>query len=78
MLATVDVAYFVKFFDRFDLGKKGAVSLLSADGIMLARSPDDGTYVGRDLSNTPFLRIVPRVQRRARIISHRPWMESNG
>lgn len=56
VLATVDVAYFVKFFDRFDLGKKGAVSLLSADGIMLARSPDDGTYVGRDLSNTPLFK----------------------
>ena len=56
VLATIDVAYFVQFFDRFDVGKKGAVSLLSADGIMLARSPDDGTYVGRDLSSTPFFK----------------------
>jgi diguanylate cyclase (GGDEF)-like protein/PAS domain S-box-containing protein len=51
-LATIDVAYFLKFFDKFNIGTKGAISLLSADGIMLARSPDDGTFTGRDLSTT--------------------------
>jgi diguanylate cyclase (GGDEF)-like protein/PAS domain S-box-containing protein len=51
-LATIDVAYFLKFFDKFNIGEKGAISLLSADGIMLARSPDDGTFTGRDMSTT--------------------------
>ena len=52
-LATVDAPYFSQFFHKFNIGQKGAVALMSADGIVLARHPDDGTYVGRDLSNTP-------------------------
>jgi diguanylate cyclase (GGDEF)-like protein/PAS domain S-box-containing protein len=55
-LTTIDVAYFSKFYEQFDVGPNGAVSLLSADGIMLARSRDDGTYVGRDMSNSPLFR----------------------
>jgi len=52
-LATVNVAYFSQFFKKFNIGQNGAVALLSTDGIVLARNPDDGSYVGRDLSNTP-------------------------
>jgi diguanylate cyclase (GGDEF)-like protein/PAS domain S-box-containing protein len=63
VLATVDIAYFSQFFGQFNVGKKGAIALLSADGIMLARSPDDGTYVGRDLSNAPLFK--DRTKRRA-------------
>jgi diguanylate cyclase (GGDEF)-like protein/PAS domain S-box-containing protein len=53
VLATVDVAYFSQFFKKFNIGQNGSVALLSTDGIVLARNPDDGSYVGRDLSNTP-------------------------
>ncbi|MET4445958.1 hypothetical protein ABIB75_004240, partial [Bradyrhizobium sp. GM2.2] len=54
MLTSIDVAYFAEFYKQFDIGPNGAVSLLSADGIMLARSGDDqGAYVGRDLSKSP-------------------------
>ncbi|AZO82182.1 MULTISPECIES: diguanylate cyclase [unclassified Bosea (in: a-proteobacteria)] len=56
VLATIDAAYFSQFYSRFDLGPNGAVTLLSANGILLARSPDDGTYVGRDMSRTPLLK----------------------
>src|ERR1700682_411275 len=52
-LATVDVAYFAQVFKNFNIGQYGAVTLMSTDGIVLARNPDDGSYVGRDLSNTP-------------------------
>jgi diguanylate cyclase (GGDEF)-like protein/PAS domain S-box-containing protein len=52
-LATVDVAYFAQVFKKFDIGQNGAVTLLNTDGIVLARSRDDGSYVGRDLSGTP-------------------------
>jgi diguanylate cyclase (GGDEF)-like protein/PAS domain S-box-containing protein len=55
-LATVDVAYFSQLFHKLNLGKNGAISLLSAEGIVLARVPDDGTYVGRDLSNSPLFK----------------------
>lgn len=55
-LATIDAAYFTQFYGKFDIGANGAISLLSADGIMLARSPDDGTFVGRDMSGAPLFR----------------------
>ena len=55
-LATVDVAYFSQFFKKFNIGRNGAVTLLNTDGIVLARSPDDGSYVGRDLSSVPLFK----------------------
>ena len=56
-LLTIDVAYFVKFYERFDVGPNGSASLLNNDGIMLARSRDEsGAFVGRDLSNAPLFR----------------------
>jgi diguanylate cyclase (GGDEF)-like protein/PAS domain S-box-containing protein len=60
-LMTIDVAYFSDFYAQFDVGPNGAIALLNADGVILARSPDDGTYVGRDLANTPLFR-GPRLQ----------------
>ena len=56
-LLTIDVDYFVKFYERFDVGPNGSVSLLNNEGIMLARSRDDsGVFVGRDLSNAPLFK----------------------
>ncbi|MCK1652897.1 diguanylate cyclase [Bradyrhizobium sp. 149] len=53
-LLTIDVGYFVNFYERFDIGPNGSASLLNTSGIMLARSRDDsGAFVGRDLSNAP-------------------------
>lgn len=56
-LLTIDVSYFVKFYERFDFGPNGSASLLNNGGIMLARSRDEsGAFVGRDLSNAPLFR----------------------
>lgn len=56
-LLTIDVSYFVKFYERFDIGPDGSASLLNNSGIMLARSPDEtSAFVGRDLSNAPLFR----------------------
>jgi diguanylate cyclase (GGDEF)-like protein/PAS domain S-box-containing protein len=55
-LATIDAAYFSQFYKQFDIGPNGAISLLSAGGIMLARSVDNDTYVGRDLSGAPLIK----------------------
>jgi diguanylate cyclase (GGDEF)-like protein/PAS domain S-box-containing protein len=55
VLTTIDVSYFTQFYQQFDIGPKGAVSLLNTSGIMLARSPDDGSYIGRDMSNSPLI-----------------------
>lgn len=56
-LLTIDVAYFSKFYERFDFGANGSASLLNNAGIMLARSGDESeAFVGRDLSNAPLFR----------------------
>lgn len=55
-LVTIDVDYFAQFYRQFDIGPNGSVALLSTDGIMLARSLDDGSFVGRDMSHTPLFR----------------------
>jgi diguanylate cyclase (GGDEF)-like protein/PAS domain S-box-containing protein len=58
VLATVDSSYFSQFYSQFDIGANGTVSLLSANGIMMARSPDDGASVGRDFSAGPLFRDI--------------------
>lgn len=54
-LTTIDVDYFLQFYRGFDVGQNGSISLATAKGIVLARSPDNG-YTGRDLSNAPLFR----------------------
>jgi diguanylate cyclase (GGDEF)-like protein/PAS domain S-box-containing protein len=59
VLTSIEVAYFTQFYRRFDIGPNGAISLLNADGIMLARSGDEvGAYVGRDMSQSPLFRTL--------------------
>ncbi len=56
-LLTIDVSYFVKFYERFEIGPNGSASLLTNSGIMLARSRDESSaFVGRDLSNAPLFK----------------------
>lgn len=56
-LLTIDVAYFSKFYERFDFGAHGSASLLNNASIMPARSGDESeAFVGRDLSNAPLFR----------------------
>ena len=55
-LATIDVSYFSAFYEKFDVGPNGAITLMNRDGTLLARSRDDGTYVGRDMSQAPLFR----------------------
>jgi PAS domain S-box-containing protein len=59
-LTTIDVSYFSEFYEQFDVGARGAISLLSTDGIMLARSHDHGTYVGRDMSSSALYSVSDR------------------
>lgn len=39
VLATIELAYFDRFFDRFDIGKRGVITLAMTDGVVLARRP---------------------------------------
>jgi diguanylate cyclase (GGDEF)-like protein len=39
VLATIELNYFERFFERFDIGKHGVITLAMADGTVLARRP---------------------------------------
>ncbi|MDB5580154.1 MAG: diguanylate cyclase [Bradyrhizobium sp.] len=56
VLASVETAYFAQHFEKFNIGQKGAVTLLNADGIILARNPDNETFIGRDMSSAPLFK----------------------
>lgn len=53
VLATIDASYFANFYRRFDLGSTGTITLLDKSGVILARSVDNKSAVGRDVSATP-------------------------
>jgi diguanylate cyclase (GGDEF)-like protein/PAS domain S-box-containing protein len=54
VFADVSSRYFSEFYRQFNIGADGAVALVSTDGVVMTRSPDDGSYVGRDVSGGPF------------------------
>ena len=56
VLATVDSEYFEEFYRSFDIGNSGSITLLSASGIIFARTPDNGRQIGRDWSSAPLFR----------------------
>jgi diguanylate cyclase (GGDEF)-like protein/PAS domain S-box-containing protein len=58
VLATIGSSYFSKFYQQFEIGGQGAITLIGNDGIVMARFPDDGSSVGRDVSDGPFTRAV--------------------
>ena len=53
VVATVSASYFSQFYRQFEVGAHSTITLLSTDGVVMARSPDNGTYVGRNVSNGP-------------------------
>jgi len=55
-LATLDIDYFRRFYQSFDVGARGAVSLIANNGVLMLRQPYDSKRVGMDLSATPLLR----------------------
>lgn len=65
VLATVDIDYFVRFYGQYDLGPNGSVALLNERGLLMARTKDDGSLVGRDLSESLLFREKLRNSRAA-------------
>ncbi len=56
VVASIGSKYFSKFYGQFDNGAGGSIALMTAKGIVVARSPDNDTHVGRDLSDRPLYR----------------------
>ncbi|MBV6325289.1 sensor domain-containing diguanylate cyclase [Duganella violaceipulchra] len=52
-LATLDIDYFRRFYQSFDIGARGAVALISSQGVLMLRQPFDERRVGISLCDTP-------------------------
>lgn len=53
VLATVDMAYFRRFHESFDIGKNGVILLALDNGAILTRIPFQTSYIGQDVSKGP-------------------------
>jgi PAS domain S-box-containing protein len=62
-VATISIAFLQKFYDQFDVGRKGVITLESMNGIVIARRPYDGAEIGTDVSrgriHRDFLKRLP-------------------
>jgi diguanylate cyclase (GGDEF)-like protein/PAS domain S-box-containing protein len=55
VLGTISATYLSRFYGQFEVGHLSSLTLMHADGRVIARSPDNASYVGRDVSNKPLL-----------------------
>ena len=51
-LATLDIDYFRRFYQSFDVGARGAVGLVSNTGVLMLRQPFDADRVGTSLRDS--------------------------
>jgi diguanylate cyclase (GGDEF)-like protein len=56
VLATINMNYFRLFYERFSIGKNGAIFIANGTGILLLRRPFDESLLGRDISKFPVFR----------------------
>lgn len=60
-VASINMDYFNKFYNRFSIGQKGAIFLALDNGIMLVRRPFEEKSLGRDISKFPlFHHYLPK------------------
>jgi signal transduction histidine kinase len=56
--AAIGLDLFQRYFETFDVGKRGAVTLTSGQGTVLVRTPFDETNIGRNLSEGEFFQKI--------------------
>lgn len=56
VLATIDIDYFKKYYDSFDVGHAGSIILSLNDGTTLVRRPQQKEAIGKNISPTPIYR----------------------
>jgi diguanylate cyclase (GGDEF)-like protein len=66
VLATLDIDYFRRFYQSFDIGARGAVALLSSDGVLLLRQPFDSARIGSSMRDSELFRHYARLSGPAR------------
>jgi diguanylate cyclase (GGDEF)-like protein len=60
-LATIDMNYFQKYYDNFDIGRSGVIFLALDNGTYLARRPFDESLIGKSLrSSRLFNEFLPK------------------
>jgi len=52
VVASLNVEFFSAFYDRFQIGKHGAVTLVSNDGVMMVRRPREESTPGKNMSKS--------------------------
>jgi hypothetical protein len=57
-LVTLDLGYFGRFYDRFDVGREGTIVLALDDGTLLYRRPFNESLVGKDISKGPIFQTM--------------------
>lgn len=68
--ASIKMDYFRKFYERFEIGRTGAIFVALDNGIMLLRRPFDEKSLGRDISALPLFRdYLPRAPAGTSIIT---------
>jgi PAS domain S-box-containing protein len=53
VLGSISAGYLSQFYGEFEVEHLSGLTLLHADGRIIAHSPDNAKYVGRDVSNKP-------------------------
>lgn len=56
VLATIQMTYFKKFYEQFDIGETGAIFVALGNGTVLLRRPFEEKSLGRDISQLPLFR----------------------
>ena len=54
IVLSVDPSYFVRFYQKMDLGTHGTVSMVRDTGEIMARSPEQEKYIGKIIDTTPY------------------------
>ena len=54
----INSAFFERFFRAVNIGRGSAIALYRGDGLMLARDPPAGPFIGRSFANQPLFREV--------------------
>ncbi|MBN3753227.1 response regulator [Paraburkholderia sp. Tr-20389] len=68
-LATIDIDFFSRFYDSLDIGRYGAVALVTDNGVMVVRRPFETRFVGKDVADTMLFKVHQRSGDTARFVS---------
>ena len=80
VITGINSGFFEDFFRAVNIGKGSAIALYRGDGIMLARDPPAGDFIGRSFANQPLFRTVlkPGVTANAQVATDPPLVGRQG